>query len=77
MNEMSNCLDRRVSRDALPPDRRGRRQDAITDKDKQTPSGRVRALWTGHSPVVSWRGSTKGGPELLKIANETSTAIIP
>src|SRR4051794_19070029 len=51
---------------------------AVTDKDKQTPYlVEFRALWTGHTPVVLRPGSTKEVSELLKIANETSTAIIP
>src|SRR5712675_1618184 len=53
-------------------------KNAITDKDKQTPYlVEFRALWTGHTPVVLRPGSTKEVSELLKIANETSTAIIP
>ena len=53
-------------------------KNAITDKDKQTPYlVEFRALWTGHTPVVLRPGSTTEVSELLKIANETSTAIIP
>src|SRR6185369_3909186 len=53
-------------------------KNAITDKDKQTPYlVEFRALWTGHTPVVLRPGSTREVSELLKIANETSTAIIP
>src|SRR6187399_1127219 len=53
-------------------------KNAITDKEKQTPYlVEFRALWTGHTPVVLRPGSTKEVSELLKIANETSTAIIP
>src|SRR3982751_538148 len=53
-------------------------KNAITDKDKQTPYlMEFRALWTGHTPVVLRPGSTLEVSELLKIANETSTAIIP
>ena len=53
-------------------------KNAITDKDKQTPYlVEFRALWTGHTPVVLRPGSTKEISELLKIANETSTAIVP
>ena len=53
-------------------------KNAITDKDKQTPYlVEFRALWTGHTPVVLRPGSTKEVSELLKIANETSTAIMP
>src|SRR5215212_576380 len=55
-----------------------REKNAITDKDKQTPYlVEFRALWTGHTPVVLRPGSTADVSELLKIANETSTAIIP
>src|SRR6187399_2866741 len=53
-------------------------KNAITDKDKQTPYlVEFRALWTGHTPVVLRPGSTREVSELLTIANETSTAIIP
>jgi FAD/FMN-containing dehydrogenase len=53
-------------------------KNAITDKDKQTPYlVEFRGLWTGHTPVVLRPGSTKEVSELLKIANETSTAIVP
>src|ERR1044072_7552327 len=53
-------------------------KNAITDKDKQVPYlVEFRALWTGHTPVVLRPGSTKEVSELLKIANETSTAIVP
>src|SRR4029079_3050291 len=53
-------------------------KNAITDKDKQVPYlVEFRALWTGHSPVSVRPGSTKEVSELLKIANETSTAIVP
>src|SRR4051812_33789353 len=53
-------------------------KNAITDKDKQAPYlVEFRALWTGHTPVVLRPGSTREVSELLKIANETSTAIIP
>src|SRR6478736_4837920 len=53
-------------------------KNAITDKDKQAPYlVEFRALWTGHSPVILRPGSTKEVSELLKIANETSTAIVP
>ena len=53
-------------------------KNAITDKEKQVPYlVEFRALWTGHTPVVLRPGSTKEVSELLKIANETSTAIIP
>src|SRR5215213_8613481 len=53
-------------------------KNAITDKDKQTPYlVEFRALWTGHTPVVLRPGSTEEISEIMKIANETSTAIIP
>src|SRR3954451_24524870 len=53
-------------------------KNAITDKDKQTPYlVEFRALWTGHTPVVLRPGSTREVSELLKVANETSTAIVP
>src|SRR6476660_6552306 len=53
-------------------------KNAITDKDKPAPYlVEFRALWTGHTPVVLRPGSTREISELLKIANETSTAIIP
>ncbi|MBM3527131.1 MAG: FAD-binding oxidoreductase [Alphaproteobacteria bacterium] len=53
-------------------------KNAIVDKDKQAPFlVEFRALWTGHSPVVLRPGSTKEVSEILKIANETSTAIVP
>src|SRR3954469_1423387 len=53
-------------------------KNAITDKDKQTPYlVESRALWTGHTPVVLRPGSTAEVAEIMKIANETSTAIIP
>jgi len=53
-------------------------KNAITDKDKQTPYlVEFRALWTGYTPVVLRPGSTQEVSELLKIANETSTAIVP
>src|ERR1051326_5602355 len=53
-------------------------KNAITDKDKQAPYlVEFRALWTGHTPVVLRPGSTGELAEILKICNETSTAIIP
>jgi FAD/FMN-containing dehydrogenase len=53
-------------------------KNAITDKDKQQPFlVEFRALWTGHTPVVLRPGSTQEVSEILKIANETSTAIVP
>jgi FAD/FMN-containing dehydrogenase len=51
---------------------------AITDPDKQAPYlVEFRALWTGHSPAILRPGSTAEVSELLKIANETSTAVVP
>ena len=53
-------------------------KNAITDKEKQVPYlVEFRALWTGHTPVVLRPSSTEEVSALLKIANETSTAIIP
>ncbi len=53
-------------------------KNAITDPDKQAPFlVEFRALWTGHSPVILRPGSTAEVAEILKIANETSTAIVP
>jgi FAD/FMN-containing dehydrogenase len=53
-------------------------KNAIVDKDKQAPFlVEFRALWTGHSPVILRPGSTKEVSEILKIANETQTAIVP
>ena len=53
-------------------------KNAITDQDKQAPYlVEFRALWTGHTPVVLRPGSTAEVAEILKICNETSTAIIP
>ena len=53
-------------------------KNAITDKEKQVPYlVEFRALWTGHTPVVLRPGSTAEVSEIMKIANETSTAIIP
>jgi FAD/FMN-containing dehydrogenase len=55
-------------------------KNAITDKDRQAQAPYLvefRALWTGHTPVVLRPGSTHEIAEILKIANETSTAIVP
>jgi FAD/FMN-containing dehydrogenase len=53
-------------------------KNAIVDRDKQTPFlVEFRHLWTGHTPVVLRPGSTAEVSEILKIANETSTAIVP
>ncbi len=53
-------------------------KNAITDPEKQTPYlVEFRGLWTGHTPVVLRPGSTAEVSELLKIANDTATAIVP
>ena len=53
-------------------------KNAITDPDKQAPYlVEFRALWTGHTPVVLRPGSTREVSEILKIANETETPIVP
>jgi FAD/FMN-containing dehydrogenase len=53
-------------------------KNAITDREKQTPYlVEFRGLWTGHTPVVLRPGSTAEVSELLKIASETATAIVP
>jgi FAD/FMN-containing dehydrogenase len=53
-------------------------KNAITDPDKQAPFlVEFRALWTGHSPAILRPGLTAEVSEILKIANETSTAIVP
>jgi FAD/FMN-containing dehydrogenase len=53
-------------------------KNVIVDKDKQAPYlVEFRALWTGHSPAILRPGSTAEVAEILKIANETSTAIVP
>jgi len=53
-------------------------KNAITDPEKQTPYlVEFRGLWTGHTPVVLRPGSVKEVSEILKIANETATAIVP
>src|SRR5260221_10223120 len=78
MNEMRNPIT------AVSPQTLARliavvgEKNAITDKDKQTPYlVEFRALWTGHTPVVLRPGSTQEVSEIMTIANETSTAIIP
>jgi D-lactate dehydrogenase (cytochrome) len=78
MNEMSKPLT------ALSPATLARlvavvgEKNAITDPEKQTPYlVEFRGLWTGHTPVVLRPGSTAEVSELLKIANETATAIVP
>jgi FAD/FMN-containing dehydrogenase len=53
-------------------------KNAITDPDKQQPYlVEFRDLWRGHTPVVLRPGSVAEVSEILKIANETSTAIVP
>jgi D-lactate dehydrogenase (cytochrome) len=53
-------------------------KNAIVDKDRQAPYlVEFRALWTGHSPVILRPGSVSEVSEILKIASETSTAIVP
>jgi FAD/FMN-containing dehydrogenase len=53
-------------------------KNVITDPEKQAPYlVEFRALWTGHSPAILRPGSTAEVSEILKIANETSTAIVP
>ena len=53
-------------------------KNAITDPERQAPFlVEHRALWTGHSPAILRPGSTAEVSEILKIANETSTAIVP
>ncbi len=53
-------------------------KNAITDPEKQAPYlVEFRALWTGHTPVVLRPGSTQEVSEILKIANETETPIVP
>src|SRR5918994_4824544 len=53
-------------------------KNAITDPDKQVPYlVEFRDLWRGHTPVVLRPGSVAEVSEILKIANETSTAIVP
>jgi FAD/FMN-containing dehydrogenase len=53
-------------------------KNMITEPDRQAPYlVEFRGLWTGHTPVVLRPGSTQEVSELLKIANETSTAIVP
>jgi FAD/FMN-containing dehydrogenase len=53
-------------------------KNAITEPDEQAPYlVEFRALWTGHTPVVLRPGSTAEVSEILKIANETGTPIVP
>jgi D-lactate dehydrogenase (cytochrome) len=53
-------------------------KNAITDKDRQAPFlVEFRALWTGHSPAILRPGSVREVSEILKIANETGTPIVP
>jgi FAD/FMN-containing dehydrogenase len=78
MNEMSKPIT------ALSPATLARfvtvvgEKNAITDPEKQTPYlVEFRGLWTGRTPVVLRPGSAAEVSEILKIANETSTAIVP
>jgi len=51
---------------------------AITDPQAQTPYlVEFRDLWRGHTPVVLRPGSVAEVSEILKLANETGTAIVP
>ena len=53
-------------------------KNAITDPEKQAPYlVEFRGLWRGHSPVILRPGSTAEVSQILKIANETATAIVP
>jgi len=53
-------------------------KNAITDPEKQVPYlVEFRDLWRGHTPVVLRPGSTAEVAEILKIASDTSTAIVP
>jgi FAD/FMN-containing dehydrogenase len=53
-------------------------KNAITDPAQQAPYlVEFRGLWRGHTPVVLRPGSTAEVAEILKIANETTTAIVP
>jgi FAD/FMN-containing dehydrogenase len=51
---------------------------AITDADKQVPYlVEMRDLFRGHTPVVLRPGSVSEVSEILKLANETDTPIVP
>jgi FAD/FMN-containing dehydrogenase len=53
-------------------------KNAITDPEQQAPYlVEFRGLWRGHTPVVLRPGSTAEVSQILKIANETVTAIVP
>lgn len=53
-------------------------KNAITDPDRQQPYlVEFRALWSGHTPVVLRPGTVAEVAEILKIANETATPIVP
>ncbi len=53
-------------------------KNAITDPDRQKPYlVEFRGLWEGHTPVVLRPGSVAEVSEILRIASETSTAIVP
>src|SRR5215208_1536250 len=51
---------------------------AITDPDKQAPYlVEMRDMFRGHTPVVLRPGSVAEVSEILKLANETGTPIVP
>src|ERR1700704_2111468 len=51
---------------------------AITDPQAQTPYVlEMRDMFHGHTPVVLRPGSVAEGADILKLANETSTPIVP
>jgi FAD/FMN-containing dehydrogenase len=53
-------------------------KNAITDPGQQAPYlVEFRGLWRGHTPVVLRPGSTAEVAEIVKIANETETALVP
>jgi FAD/FMN-containing dehydrogenase len=53
-------------------------KNAIVDPERQTPYlVEFRDLWRGHTPLVLRPGSVAEVSDILKIANETSTAIVP
>src|SRR5262245_2649917 len=53
-------------------------KNAITDPQAQAPYlVEMRDLFTGHTPVVLRPGSVAEVAAIVKLANETSTAIVP
>src|SRR5262249_59412085 len=53
-------------------------KNAITDREAQVPYlTEPRDMFRGASPVVLRPGSVAGVAEILKLANETATAIVP